>query len=125
MFIWRDSVCAGDDCAAPHEITIPAADESLRSLTARLIAARYLASIAGGHATWILRAGSEAGRALAVLAQQWSEARFLVQGDAPASAYIPLDATPHLYVQYWCQVSPDSVFDALSRGEPLPDRYGR
>ena len=125
LIIWRDSVCAGDDCDAPHELVLPIRDKSLRSVTNCLLGAQYLASIAGGRATWILQADGEEGRPLAVLAQQWSEPRFLVEADSDVSTYIQRDANPHLYLRYWCQADSERVFECLQRGEPLPDQYGR
>ena len=125
LIIWRDSVCAGDDCEAPHELILPARDESLRNVANRLLGAGYLALIAGGRATWILETGRRAGRPLAVLAQQWTQPRFLVDPDSGTTTYIHHDDNPHLNLRYWCQVDPEQVFDCLQRGEPLPDQYGR
>ena len=123
LTVWRESVCLADDCAAPHELRpcLPPAI-SLGQVADRLLVERYLASIAGGKATWILEA---ARRPLAVFAQQWSHPRFLV---APARALMDLvdpALTPHLQFRYWCQADPERVFECLRRGEPLPDRYGR
>jgi hypothetical protein len=125
LIVWRDSVCAGDDCDAPHELVLTIRDESLHSFTARLLDASYLAPVAGGRATWIIQTDTRAGRSLAVLAQQRSQPRFLVPADSPVTDYIERDAPPHLYLRYWCQVDPEQVFACLQRGEPLPDRYGR
>jgi hypothetical protein len=124
LTIWRDSVCAGDDCDAPHEMILSVRDESLRSITNHLLGSRYLASIAGGEATWILQTDDHAGLPLAVLAQQWPQLRYLVDADSPILDYVQSDANPHLYLRYWCQVDPERVFECLQSGEPLPDRYG-
>ena len=125
LLVWRDSVCMADDIDAPHELTLSVgSDESLRGVVRRF-GTNYLASIAGGRATWILETGERKGRPLAVLAQQWWRAQFLVEPDAAVSAYIQQDVRPHLYLRYWCQVDPEKVFGCLQRGEPLPDRYGR
>jgi len=48
LIVWRDSVCAGDDGDAPHEVILPVGGDSLRDVTDRLLAMRYLASISGG-----------------------------------------------------------------------------
>jgi hypothetical protein len=125
LVVWRDSVCASDDCDAPHELGLATREESLRSLAARLSRQSYLASIARGRATWILETHRKGGRALAVFAQQWSQPRFLVDPELPVVSYIEHGATPHLYFRYWCQVEPERVFACLQRGEPLPDIYGR
>jgi hypothetical protein len=121
IVIWRDSVAAGDDVDAPHELklTLPA-HESLDSLVTRVIQSSSLASIAGGKATWILKSGE---RALAVVAQQWPAASFLVSAEVSARSYLSGGECDLEFV-YWCQVDPDRVFDCLANGKPLPDRHG-
>jgi hypothetical protein len=122
LIVWRDSVCAGDDCDAPHERALSSSpDMTLRQASALLLDGRYLASISGGAATWIL----EGKRPLLVCAQQWTEPRFLVSPDSMISDCIRPRDTPHLRFRYWCQVDPDRVFDSLKAGKRLPDMYGR
>jgi hypothetical protein len=119
LTVWRDRVCAGDDCDAPHELNISVP----RDVSARQVAERfggYLPSIQGGKATWIL----EGRRPLAVFAQQWSEPQFLVAPELLFVSLVDLDATPHLQFRYWCQVDPERVFHCLRQGRPLPNRYG-
>jgi hypothetical protein len=124
LTVWRDSVCAGDDCDAPHERAFAMPSEfTLGQTAAQLLGSSYLASISGGKATWFLE-GKEK-RPLLVFAQQSSELRFLVSADTAISDCIQLRDTPHLRFRYWCQVDPDRVFDCLKDGKPLPDRYGR
>jgi hypothetical protein len=122
LILWRDSVCAGDDCDAPHEVLLPLPrDVSLRGFAERLFDRTYLAKIEGGEATWILQAQ----RPLAVFAQQWAEPRFLVSPDATLLSLFEPNARPHLQFRYGCQVDPARVFECLQSGQPLPDRYGR
>jgi hypothetical protein len=125
LTIWRESVCAGDDCDAPHEVVLQIRGDTLRGVIDRLLGANYLASISGGRATWILQTDSRGGHSLAVLAQQWSQPRFLVEPEAEASSYVQPSGRPHLYLRYWCQVDPERVFECLKNDQPLPDRYGR
>jgi len=114
LIVWRDSVCAGDDCEAPHERALSSsADMTLRHAAALLPDGRYLVSISGGEATWIL----EGKRPLLVCAQQWTEPRFLVSPDTVISDFIRTRDTPHLQFRYWCQVDPDRVFDCLETGK--------
>ncbi|MEM8672223.1 MAG: hypothetical protein AAGG48_32210 [Planctomycetota bacterium] len=110
-----------DDVDAPHDDSIQVADSSVASVVRGIVARRYLASIAGGKATWILRR-TESGSPLAVIAQQWDQARYLV---AETDSVHPDDATGklHVYVEYYCQVEPDAIYNALQQGLPLPDRY--
>jgi len=119
--VWRDSVCAGDDCDAPHEIglTLPA-DASLAFVADILMNKSYLALIDGGKATWIL----EGRKSIAVFAQQWDRPRFLVSPTAPISSFVDSPARPNLQFKYWCQVDPETVFACLQRGSSLPDKYG-
>ena len=122
LVIWRDSVAAGDDADAPHEWLLSATpDASVAEVVERITSARYLASISGGEATWIL----EGDRPLAVVAQQWTEPRFLVDPALPVADLVNPSALPHLQARYWCQVSPDLVLDCLRTGRPLPDKYSR
>jgi hypothetical protein len=122
LVIWRDSVAAGDDADAPHEWLLSAApDASVADVVERIASAHYLASISGGEATWIL----EGDRPLAVVAQQWTEPRFLVDPALPVADLVSPSARPHVNARYWCQVSPELVFDCLRSGQPLPDKYSR
>ena len=80
LILWRDSVCAGDDCDAPHELALAVGADSLGSFIKRFLAAGYLPSISGGNATWILKTERHTDRALAVIAQQWAEPGFSCRG---------------------------------------------
>ncbi len=110
LVIWRDSVCAGDDCDAPHERILHARlDESLDALLGRLLTERYVASISGGQATWVL-----VGRMpLAVVAQQWAQPRYLVQPSALLAGLIELNKRPHLNFLYRAQADPEQVVRQL------------
>lgn len=122
LTIWRDSVAAGDDADAPHEWRIAAdPDATVDRVVRTILSARYLATIAGGEATWIV----EGTRPLAVVAQQWTEPSFLVDPLTPIHAVVRASGVPHLEVRYWTQVAPERVVEALRDGTPLPDRYGR
>jgi len=119
LIVWRDSVCAGDDCDAPHELKLTVRDDTLHDVVNELMRKRYFASVEGGKATWIL----EASRPLAVVAQQWEQPRFLVDAEAVVGSYISRGQLPDLRLRYWCQADPDKVFECLRDGRPLPGRY--
>ncbi|HEX2948437.1 MAG TPA: hypothetical protein VHV83_02525 [Armatimonadota bacterium] len=121
LIIWRRSVCAGDDVDAPHELVLKTHVMTLRDLATHLLKIRYPASIAGGKATWILEAVGKKNRPLAVLAQQWSEPRYLVDPDTDITAFINPGNRYDLYLNYWCQIDPDIAFDHLQHGKPLPN----
>lgn len=122
IVLWRDSVAAGDDADAPHEWRLDAgADTTVADVVRRIASDGWLASISTGHATWIV----EGARPLAVVAQQWTEPRYLVAPATRVHDVVDRAGTPHLRARYWLQVSPDRVVEALRDGRPLPDRYGR
>ena len=97
----RDSVCAGDDGDAPHTQTFELNDgTTLEDTLKHIIGSRYLASIQGGKATWIVHGKMP----LAVVAQQWLEPKFLVD---------PLQEIPdrELFFEYCQQKDPDEVYE--------------
>ena len=120
--IWRDSVAMGDDSDAPHEWVLPvAADAAIGAVVGAMLGAPYLASVAGGRATWIV----EGAVPVAVVAQQWAAPRWLVAPELPVAGLRRPGGEPDLQVRYWCQVDPEGVYACLRTGAPLPDRYGR
>jgi hypothetical protein len=112
----RGSVAAGDD-VLPHaqRIEVPPAT-SLGDVVAGLLERRFLATIAGGRATWILVAD----RPLAVVAQQWDAPRFLVDASRPISSFGD-GGRVSLMFRYWKQHDPDRVFAELAAGRD-PER---
>jgi hypothetical protein len=108
----RTSVAMGDD-VFPHTETFSVPPETtLAAVVARLVERHYLASIAGGKATWIL----ETDRPLAVVAQQWTEPRFLVDASQPISSFAVEGRGVSLMFLYWKQHDPDHVFEELAAG---------
>lgn len=121
LVVWRDSVAAGDDIDAPHEIKLPVEESaSVACAVAKVTSAGYLPNISGGKATWIVEAGS---LPIAVLAQQWSEPRYLVRADQSMASLIGSSARCHIYFRYWCQADPDAVHESLKNGNRLPNKY--
>lgn len=119
LVVWRDSVAAGDDAHAPHEWRLAVqADTTVDDVVRAIRTARYLASISTGEATWIV----EGDRPLAVVAQQWTAPRFLVDPATPIHSVVRVSGSPHVEVRYWKQVAPERVYEALRDGRALPDR---
>jgi hypothetical protein len=114
-----------DDMEFPHDAAITIPDWLVRTVAFAIIKERYLACIAGGLATWILRTDDESGTPVAVIAQQWTDPKLLVLENASFLDLVRDRELPRAYVQYWCQADPDLVFSALQSGSPLPDKYGR
>ena len=108
---------------APHskQFAIQEKDTLADALSA-IVAAKYLANIAGGKATWIVEAAS---KPLAVLAQQWDSPKFLIDQMTLVTDCVMLEARRALFFRYWCQVDLAIVFECLRLGRPLPDRFGR
>ena len=111
----------GDDADA-HEWDAPVApDASVGTLVSTILGAGYLPKIGGGRATWFI----EGRRPVAVLAQQWTEPRWLVDPETSMAMLSRESGRPGFEVRYWCQVDPERVYASLLAGESLPDRYGR
>ncbi|MBP0449225.1 hypothetical protein J5Y04_06640 [Kitasatospora sp. RG8] len=119
----RDSVAMGDDTYAPHAGTRDVPDgTSLRWLLDEVLTTGYLATIAGGRATWIATTGdARAGHAgagdatvLAVLAQQWTAARLLPAGTAPLATLAGADGTLRLHFTYRAQRDPEAEYARLT-----------
>ena len=124
--VWRDSVCAGDDVDASHEITLSNRHRTLASVLNQLSGMGYLALIAGGRATWVLHAAPRPSKPLAVVAQQWSEPRCLVDPSLPVEQFLSSEPgeidgrpRPHLEWEYLAQTDPESVFERLRNGERI------
>lgn len=106
----RDSVAAGDDGDAPHHQSLHLPDDaSLDDAVSAALARNYLASIAGGKATWLVVAD---GTVSAVVAQQWAQPRWLADTRRPAPATI--------HFRYLSQRDPDEVYDEYSRCQGQP-----
>jgi hypothetical protein len=122
IIIWRDSVAAGDDVFAPHEIKIKVENtETIESTLEKILATHYLPSIQGGKATWIIFGKNP----VAIIAQQWSKPHYLVAPVTHTKDLIEFTDDHQLEFIYWCQVEPNEVVASIKLGKPLPDKYGR
>lgn len=117
----RDSVCMADDIDAPHEIHIESADLLVSTICTAIAQMNYLPCISGGKATWIVRT-ERGGCPLAVIAQQWNSGRLLSAAPAMLASHSE-NGEPYAFVEYYCQVDPELVYDALEEGRDLPDQY--
>jgi len=106
----RDSVAAGDDVHAPHERIFSFPDSlSPLQLIARIVADGYLATIAGGKATW----SAVSGRPLAVVAQEWREPRGVPWREPPLSELEQRDGLYCIHFNYHAQRDPEAVLAIL------------
>ncbi|MFC4453482.1 hypothetical protein [Deinococcus sonorensis] len=120
-FFDRDSVAMGDD-AEGHQCLLVFTRDAPLSVFLGAPIHQVLASISGGHATWVIQlhellvapSPPDAGRVrvtdVAVVAEQRTAPRLLVP-DAPVSQV----GTGTLFAVYLAQQDPDEVYTALSR----------
>lgn len=108
--VTRDSVCAGDDLDGLHLRQIDISEMTpVRFVIQRILESGYLPSISGGHAAWLI----ESGRPIGVVAQQWTQGRFFVDGDAPISQFLRSESKIHF--RYEVQKDPEEVFKEYKR----------
>ncbi|MFJ3788766.1 hypothetical protein [Kitasatospora sp. NPDC090091] len=109
----RDSVAMGDDVWAPHaDVREVPDDASVRDVLDAVSGAGYLASIAGGRATWIAETAD--GTALAVVAQQWPAARLLTAGEGPIAGLADAGGVVRLHFVYRTQADPEAELRRLA-----------
>ncbi|GAA2796355.1 hypothetical protein RMN57_35520 [Kitasatospora sp. CM 4170] len=109
----RDSVAMGDDVWAPHaEAREVPDDASVKDVLDAVRGGGYLASIAGGRATWIAETAD--GTALAVVAQQWPTARLLAAGEGPIAGLADGEGVVRLHFVYRVQTDPEAEHRRLA-----------
>lgn len=108
----RGNVHASDD-APSKRISVPL-DTTLRALVALAISDRYIPSITGGKATWVVESSGDgtALRPIAVCAQQWADVVFLVPDGVSVATHFGA-MQPRLNLSYRCQDDPAAVAAAL------------
>jgi hypothetical protein len=112
LHLTRDSVAAGDDVDAPHEMALLVADEATtEEMIAAIQAAEYLPRIASGRATWSVF--SE--RTLAVIAQQWPEPRMVSDGPHPPGQLQQDGSGYRFHVKYHAQQDPETVLAMMRK----------
>lgn len=114
----------GDDTGS-HLLELEVDERAtLDDLASAVLRMRFLAGTAVGQATWVM----EGSHLLAVLAQQWTEPRYLIPPSAPVLFCIkpaPKDEwDAHIYFRYWVQDDPDMVFEEIRRTGALPSKRG-
>ncbi|OUJ73173.1 hypothetical protein [Hymenobacter crusticola] len=105
IHLTRDSVAASDDLTSsrfivPDSTTLP-------EVLQLVVAQSYLASIAGGKATWVAELQ---GKPIVVLAQQWQRPVFL---SSELSALPVKKKALQLHFRYYTQQNPEEVLSAL------------
>lgn len=110
VFLSRDSVAAGDDTES-HDMTMELEAKDALDPIGRVIAARYLASIQGGQATWV----AVSHRPIAVCAQQWPAPRLIFWRPVDCKELLRAKDGVRLHFSYLAQLDPDLVHRALQR----------
>ncbi|WP_133884171.1 hypothetical protein [Glycomyces sp. NRRL B-16210] len=106
----RSSTAGADDLRSHAETIDLSEGTSLGEVVAFLRQRGYLPKVDGGKATWVLEAGDEA---VAVIAQQWPEPKFVVNQKKKIGSY---GEGVSLEFKYRAQIDPDDLFDTLVEG---------
>ncbi len=115
LHLTRDSVAAGDDIDAPHEMALLVADDATtEAMVAAILEADYLPRIAGGKATWSVV--SE--RSVAVLAQQWPGPCMVRDAPYPHGELQRDGSGYRFHVRYHAQQDPETVLAVLRKITP-------
>jgi hypothetical protein len=93
----------------------------IADLLDRVARERFLASVSGGAATWLVTLGQNNQTTIGVVAQQWERPRLTVPLGTSLTTLFA-DIEPIVYFRYLLQVDPDLVFDCLRSGKELPAR---
>lgn len=114
--VTRSSVAAGDDLEAPHsrQFTFPD-DSSTQDILNAIITAGYLASIAGGCASWIAMSQIP----IAVVAQQWPAARMLTLSLRTQDETVRPNGEMKIHFDYQQQADPEELYARLESSAPL------
>ena len=117
----RDGVHPGDDLES-HATTIESEpDAPFAGLLARIARSGFLATNAGGRATWIVESGAPRWCRVGVVARQW-RAPALVAPEEGSVARHFREAAPRPYFAYRRHAGPRLVLAALRESGPLPPR---
>jgi hypothetical protein len=112
----RESVCMGDDVNAPNKSIINLTEsETLLNLTKYIFNENYLANISGGKATWVMKINND--KNIAVLAQQWSEQKYLINGKTPIKNFLINNSNNILKIHfdYLAQQNPEIKYQELKK----------
>lgn len=107
----RDTVHASDGGEPFPMVVSIEANCTLADLLARIDTGNSLPGISGGQATWTVESSGGVAT-LAVLAQQWTESRWLASPDEPVGTHFAGVAAT-LRLKYWNQIDPDEVCSRL------------
>ena len=111
ILLTRESVAMGDDADAPHHCEMTSADDvSLPVIIKAILQSKYLASIAGGQATWTVMSSIP----IAIVAQQWAEPKMLMPVPSLSSLNFSSN-TLSIHFAYHVQQDPNWVYEKFQR----------
>jgi len=111
LHVDRDSVAAGDDLESHAKRFTFAEGMAIEESIKRIVASGYLPQIGGGKATWSVSSGAP----IAVVAQQWSEPKYVSWQPVDTSKLRRLGSVVGLRFNYHAQRDPDVVLEILQR----------
>jgi hypothetical protein len=112
IVLTRESVCQGDDVFAPNkEVIYLSENKNITELIEIILAKNYLAKISGGQATWVMK---NEGAKLAVIAQQWKSAKFLINEKLPIGNLKKNQDFFRIHFDYLTQQDPEIVYHDLA-----------
>ena len=111
VYLTRDSVAAGDDAEAPHDVVFSVqAEFALEKVLSSIVGLSYLPTVNGG-ATWTLSSLIP----LAVFSQEWLQPKNLSSYPVNLNDLDFNDSTLKMHFSYHGQISPDIVLKVLER----------
>ena len=112
IILTRDSVCAGDDCFAPHLKKWPASMATDINEVMQKLKDDYLPrNIEGGKATWIVKSNETP---LAIIAQEWKKPK-IIDHNVSIDSFKDENGNLELDVEYRGQDDPEEVFSEFQR----------
>lgn len=104
----RDSVCAADDCLAPHNKKLENKKIiKLSDLVNRIIEINYLPKINGGKATWVLTNNKAP---VAIIAQQWKHCKYIKDPNLNLHELKNDVEIVEIYLEYLAQINPFYIY---------------
>ena len=115
VLVHREAVCMGDDADTPHAKPFHVPERATLAEFLELLRGQgYLASIAGGKATWVC----EGDVPLAVVTQEYREPWLLPGAARPVAEVAGTLPRPHFFFRYYAQEAPEEVYRRLG-GDPV------
>lgn len=114
IMLTRDSVCAGDDFDGLHKKILNLyPDESVNKLIDKIFEIKYLPTISGGKATWVVKTNTIN---IAVLAVQWNQVKYFIDDKLTLDKLGLIDNKLNINIEYYTQIDPEYIYKEISKG---------